>query len=238
MDPWRRIARLIVRTVFRVLFRTRIEGTAPRRGPYLLIANHQGWADAFLLIALLPAEPQIHFLADRTATMTVWWKRMLLRSLGVVVTVARDGSSERGAITAALDLLKRGDVVALFPEGRVSRAELGICPDCAKLGRDLHRDDHGHVTRELAPFARGVGYLALKAGVPILPVWLQGTAELYVGRELVVRVGALVPPATVPLTKPATEAIAAALYSHVARLARPWSEPVGPRRLRWLTHLF
>ncbi len=171
--------------------------------------------------------------------MTVWWKRTLLRSLGVVVPVARDGGSERGAITAALDLLKHGFVVALFPEGRVSRSELGVCPDCARLGRDLHRDDHGgHATRDLAPFARGVGYLALKAGVPVLPVWLQGTAELYLGRELVVRVGDLVAPPTVPLTKPNTEAVAAALYSRVASLARPWSEPTGPRRLRWLTHLF
>jgi 1-acyl-sn-glycerol-3-phosphate acyltransferase len=239
MDTWRRVARLIVRVLFAALFRVRLEGTPPRTGPYLLIANHQGWADAFLLLALLPAEPSIHFVGDRTATMTVWWKRTVLRSLGVVVPVARDGGSERGAITAALDLLKTGAVVGLFPEGRVSRAELGVCPDCTKLGRDLRRDSHGaHVDRDLAPFARGVGYLACKAGVPILPVWLQGTAELYLGRELTVRVGELIAPPTVPNTKPNTEAIAASLHSRVARLARPWSEPTGPRRLRWLTHLF
>jgi 1-acyl-sn-glycerol-3-phosphate acyltransferase len=239
MNTWRRIARLLLRAILSVLFRVRLEGAPPQSGPYLLIANHQGWVDAFLLIGLFPAEPRIHFIADRTATMTVWWKRTLLRSLGVVVAVARDGSSERGAVEATLGLLRSGGVVALFPEGRVSRAELGVCPECAKLGRDLRQDAHGgHPPRELAPFARGVGYLALKAGVPILPVWLQGTAELYLGRELSARVGPLVARPTVPLTKPNTEAIAAALYSHVARLAQPWSEPTGPRRLRWLTHLF
>src|SRR5262249_42134787 len=210
MDAWRRVARMLLRLILGLLFRVRIEGTAPRTGPYLLIANHQGWVDAFLLLALFPAEPRIHFLADRTATMTVWWKRTLLRSLGMVVTVARDGSSERGAIEATLDLLRSGDVVALFPEGRVSRIELGVCPECAKLGRDLHRDDHGrHPPRDLAPFARGVGYLALKAGVPILPVWLQGTAELYLRREISARVGELTAAPTVPLTKTNTEAIAA-----------------------------
>ena len=239
MGAWWRIARAVVRAVLGLLFDIRLEGKVPERGPYLLIANHQGWVDAFLLIALLPAEPRIHFLGDRAATMTVWWKRALLRSLGVVVPVARDGRSERSAMTAALGLLARGDVVALFPEGRVSRTELGVCPDCARLGRDLRRDDHGsHESRDLAPFARGVGYLALKARAPIVPVWLQGTAELYLGRELSARIGEPVAPPSVPLTKPATEAIAAALHSHVARLARPWAEPAGPRRLRWLTHLF
>jgi 1-acyl-sn-glycerol-3-phosphate acyltransferase len=216
VNIWRRIARAILRAVLGLLFHIRLEGAVPASGPYLLIANHQGWADAFLLIALLPAEPRIHFIADRAATMTVWWKRTLLRSLGVVVPVARDGSSERGAIAATLRLLEQRDVVAIFPEGRVARTE--------------HSD--------VAPFARGVGYLALKAGVPIVPVWLRGTAELYVGRELTVRVGDLVPAPMGPLSKEATQQVAAYLHDTLARLALPWSEPIGPRRLRWLTHLF
>jgi len=216
VNTWRRIARSVLRAVLGLLFRIRLDGVVPANGPYLLIANHQGWADAFLLIALLPAEPRIHFIADRTATMTVWWKRTLLRSLGVVVPVARDGTSERGAIAAALGLLAQGDVVAIFPEGRVARTE--IC--------------------DLAPFARGVGYLALKAGVPVLPVWLQGTAELYLGRALTARVGDLVPAPMGPVTKETTRQVAAYLHDALARLALPWAEPIGPRRLRWLTHLF
>lgn len=235
---WPRVARATLGAVLRLLFRMRLEGQPPSEGPYLLIANHQGWADAFLIIALFPIEPRIHFIADRTATMTVWWKRVLLRSLGIVVTVARDGSSERGAIAATLDLLEEGHVVALFPEGRVSRTELTVCPDCAKRGRDLSIDAARHEHhRELAPFARGVGYLALKAGVPVLPVWLQGTAELYLGRELVATAGALVPAPMGPLTKEATQVVADYLHDELARLARPWTEPTGPKRWRWLTHI-
>jgi len=205
----------MVRRLFRLLFRIRLEGQLPADGPYLLVANHQGWADAFLLLALLPIEPRLYFIADRTATMTLWWKRLVLRSLGVVVAVDRAGRSERGAIDASLRILKSGAVLGLFPEGHVSRAE-----------------------GQLGQFRRGVGYLALKSGVPVVPVWLRGTAELYLGRELLVRTGPVRRPAPEPPTHEATERLAAQLHDDLVALAEPWSEPVGVnKRLRWLTNI-
>src|SRR5919109_1613057 len=95
---WTRFARATVRAIFRVLFRIRLEGEPPLSGPYLLIANHQGWADAFLILALWPAGQRVCFLADYAGTMTQWWKRILLRSLGVVVTIERRSRSDRSAI--------------------------------------------------------------------------------------------------------------------------------------------
>lgn len=207
------LARRLVRCLFRVLFRMRLEGEPPSSGPYLLVANHQGWADAFLLLALLPAAPRVYFIGDRKAVTHVWWKRFVLRHLGVVVPVNRDGRSERGAIESVLGLLEQGAVVGIFAEGRVSHAEA-----------------------QLAPFQRGVGYLAIKAVVPVVPVWLRGTAELYLGRELVARVGApCVAPAGEP-TKQATAAFAAELHDRLAKLSSPWTESPGiHKRWRWLT---
>lgn len=208
-----RIARALVRSLFGLLFRMRLEGDLPRSGPYLIVANHQGWADAFLLLALLPAEPRVYFIGDRKAVTHVWWKRLVIGWLGVVVPVARDGTSERGAIEATLDLLAQGAVVGIFAEGRVSHAEA-----------------------QLAPFQRGAGYLAIKAGVPVVPIWLRGTAELYLGRELVVRVGTAGDTPEVEPTKPATAAFAAELHARLVAIALSWSEPVGvQKRWRWLT---
>lgn len=210
---WPRLSATLVRAVFRMLFRLRLEGQPLREGPYALIANHQGWADPFVLLALLPIEPRIYFIADQKDTMTLWWKRAVLRSLGVVVAVDRQSRSDRGAIEASLAILRSGAVLGLFPEGRVSRAE-----------------------DQLGPFHRGVGYLALKTGVPVVPVWLRGTAELYLGREIVVRVGAPRVPEREAPTRLATERLADQLHADLAALAEPWIEPIGVvKRWRWLT---
>ena len=213
--PVARGARILVRLALGRLFRLRLEGAPPRTGPYVLIANHQGWADPFVLIALLPAEPRIHFMGDRQAVRSHWWKRAAIAAVGGLVLIDRTVALDRSAIADALKVLQGGGVLALFPEGRVSRREA-----------------------DLAPFERGSGWLAFRARAPVVPVWLRGTAELYLGRELVVTVG----PARVapdgPPTKPAIDAFTHELEADVAALARPWSEPVGAtKRWRWLTNI-
>lgn len=213
---WPRVSRALIGAIFALVFHPRLEGTPPAPGrPYILIANHQGWADAFLLIALFPAEPALHFVADEEAVMHVWWKRAIIASLGTIVRVDRTHALDRSAIDVSLRYLAGGAALVIFPEGRVSRAEA-----------------------QLAPFQRGVAYLAMKARVPVVPVWLRGTAELYLGRELVARVGSPRRPPDGPATKGATEAFATTLHEDVAALGSPWAEPVGVRkRWRWLTDI-
>ena len=205
-----------MRALLSIFFRPRLEGLPPpRTGPYILIANHQGWTDAFLLIALFPTEPALHFVADEEAVTHVWWKRAVIKSLGTIVRVDRQSALDRSAIDVSLRYLAGGAVLVVFPEGRVSRAEA-----------------------QLAPFQRGVPYLAMKAQVPVLPVWLRGTAELYLGRELTATVGALRQAPPGPATRPATETFARTLFADVAAVSSPWVEPVGVRkRWRWLTNL-
>jgi 1-acyl-sn-glycerol-3-phosphate acyltransferase len=212
-----RIARLIVRGILAAIFRIRHQGTLPSRGPLLVAANHQGWVDGFLLAASFPLRAEVGLLGDREGTGKVWWWRAVLRAVGIVIPIERSGTAaDRDAIAATLAALARGAIVVVFAEGRVSRVE-----------------------SSLGPFARGVGYLALRSGAPILPVWLSGTAELYLRKELVTIAGT---PRAVPRgapTKEATRTIALALHDDLAQLEPSERAPEPARkRMRWLTNLF
>lgn len=212
-----RIARLIVRGFFHAIFRVRHYGTLPARGPLLVVANHQGWADGFLIAASFPLSAEVRLLGDREGTTRVWWWRAVLRAVGMVITIERASkTADRAAIAATLAALERGEVVVVFAEGRVSRVE-----------------------SSLGPFARGVGYLALRSGAPILPVWLNGTAELYLRKELATIAGTprVVPPGAP--TKEATRTLALALHDDLAKLEPSERSPEPARKhMRWLTNLF
>jgi 1-acyl-sn-glycerol-3-phosphate acyltransferase len=214
---WSRLARVVVRGILATLFRIRTYGELPSHGPLLVVANHQGWVDGFLLAAAFPLRAPLRFLGDRQGTMSVWWHRAILRRVGLVIPIDRvSAGADRRALQATLGALRRGEIVVVFAEGRVSRAE-----------------------STLGPFARGVGYLALRSGVPVLPVWLSGTAELYIGRELALTAGKprAIPPQTP--TKEATRRIAETMHDDLAALARPRRDSaVERKRWRWLTDLF
>src|SRR2546430_6869442 len=139
-----RLARLIVRGIFTALFRVRHYGTVPAQVPLLVVANHQGWADGFLLAASFPLRADVRLLGDREGTGKVWWWRAVLRAVGIVIPIERTGAAaDRAAIAATLGALARGGIVVGFAEGRVSRGE-----------------------SSLGPFARGVGDLAPRSGPP------------------------------------------------------------------------
>ena len=212
-----RAARIIVRAIFAALFRVRHHGTLPARGPLLVVANHQGWADGFLLAASFPLSADVRLLGDREGTMKIWWWRAVLRAVGMVIPIERAGrAADRAAIGSTLAALERGAVVVVFAEGRVSRVE-----------------------SSLGPFARGVGYLALRSGAPILPVWLAGTAELYFRKELATIAGASRPVERAVPTKDATQHIAAIVHDDLASLEPRERAPEPARkRMRWLTNLF
>jgi 1-acyl-sn-glycerol-3-phosphate acyltransferase len=212
-----KIARLIVRGLLGAIFRVRHYGVLPATGPLLVVANHQGWADGFLIAASFPLSAEVRLLGDREGTTKVWWWRAVLRAVDMVITIERSSTTaDRAAIAATLAALERGEVVVVFAEGRVSRVE-----------------------SSLGPFARGVGYLAMRSGAPILPVWLSGTAELYLRKELATIAGTpRVAPQGAP-TKEATRTLALALRDDLAKLEPSERAPEpAHKRMRWLTNLF
>jgi 1-acyl-sn-glycerol-3-phosphate acyltransferase len=145
------IIRAILYWPVRIFLRVRIRGRVnePRReqGPYLVCANHQTVLDVLFMCAALRRQ-QPHFMAKEGLFRVPVLSR-LVRWLGAF-PVSR-GRSDVGAIKHALSLLESGRSVGMFPQGT----------RCA--GKEL---------RECA-VKTGVGLVAARSGVQILPVYID-----------------------------------------------------------------
>ena len=216
---WALTIRALVKWLIGALFRVRLTGceNIPADG-YILVANHLNWIDGFLLLTFLPSSPKLHVLADRNAINERWWKRMIVASLSRVITIDRshrygDGS----ALKEAQRVLDKGEILALFPEGKV-----------------------GHDEGRVADLKRGVGALCLHSERPVLPVGLGGVSELYLGKEIVITIGKAITPTSTEKTIPGRiNDITAQIQSALENTIPAYSErAVAQKRMLWLTKLF
>ncbi len=118
----------------------------PASGPVLVASNHVSGLDPLLLIAASPRP--LRFLIAREE-YDRWWLRWLFRAIGCI-PVERT-RNPRAALVVARAALERGEVVALFPHGRI------------------HLDHHAPT-----PLKRGIALLAQMTGAPIYPVRVDG----------------------------------------------------------------
>ncbi len=154
MKPPARIALAVMRVLYFLLLRWTVTGRehVPGHGALIVIANHVHVADPVLLMLAFPRH--ITFLAKEELFRYPFLGR-LMRD-GGMFPIARTGPLERkrDVVRQATGLLARGEVLALFPEGRRS---------------------HSGVLLEGKP---GAAVLALRAGAKLVPVAIEGTEKL------------------------------------------------------------
>lgn len=140
--------------LFFILARTRFDGreNLPERGPYLMVTNHLSYADA-PLVAIGVRSPQMVALAADTYQKNPLF-RWLVETVGGVWI--NRGSGDRGAIKAAVDTLKAGKILGIAPEGTRSK-----------------------VTHALMKAKSGAAFIASKAGVPVVPIAVTGTQNIW-----------------------------------------------------------
>jgi 1-acyl-sn-glycerol-3-phosphate acyltransferase len=128
--------------------RTSVSGLEnyPRQGPALIIINHLGDPDAALVLACLPEFPEV---IGKIELHSIFFLRLVMDGLGIIWV--HRGQPDRKAIATALEALVQGRRVIIAPDGRESLTGM------LEVGTD------------------GVAYLALKAGVPVVPVTVTGT---------------------------------------------------------------
>lgn len=144
--------RTLARALARALLRLTVTDAdyVPPEGGLLLAMNHLGDVDAILVIAFAPREVEV---IGKAEIMTWPLVGMLARAYGMLPV--RRGRPDRETLAAALDILQSGGALLVAPEGRESRA------------------------RALQPAKGGAAFLAIQAGVPIVPVAITGTESVY-----------------------------------------------------------
>lgn len=145
-----RAIRHLVHLINRAYWRVEVDGAdaVPVSGPVILAPVHRSFMDFFVVSEV--TKRKIFYM-----TKEEMWKTPLLGSFLDAVgafPVHRDGA-DRLALERAQDVLERGDVLILFPEG-TRRA--------GPVVEDLHE---------------GAAFLAARTGAPIVPIGIGGTAE-------------------------------------------------------------
>ena len=162
-----RIGRLLIEPLVRGLFDIRSRGVRDLpRGPYVLIANHLNWLDSFAILVSLPSTPRVHFLGDPTMLVTrrfQWW---VVRSVGGYVPVYPAKHAGDRLFDHVERCLEKGGVIALYPEAH-----------------------YGAIDGGLDPLKKGFAHFAVRAQVPVVPVALSGTKNLWLRKRIDVTVG-------------------------------------------------
>lgn len=156
-DPGRYIPGRIFRKIgpamatLNPLWRFRYSGRMPAdpRKPYVVVSNHESFAD-ILLISYLPWEMKWLSKAELFRIPIMGWMMWLV---GDIPVKRGFGPSAVEAMARCRDALSNRVSVMIFPEGTRSK------------------------TAELLPFKDGAFRLAIEAGVPILPLAVSGTSN-------------------------------------------------------------
>ena len=143
-----RLARPLVRLGLRLSWRVTVHGAphVPSSGPVILAANHIGILDGPALIALTR---RLTFALVKREAFTGPVGQFLAR-VGQISLNRREIDPQ--AIRRAIQVLRAGKVLAVFPEGVRSGGEVAWA-------------------------RRGAAYLAMVSGAPIVPVAILGTRE-------------------------------------------------------------
>jgi 1-acyl-sn-glycerol-3-phosphate acyltransferase len=197
---------------------------------------HRTWIDPFVPWILLPTRPRLAFFGDARTMARSPLRRFVVARLGGVIPIpaGHDPRTAELHFAAARAALDAGMVFCLMPETG-SPSELG----------------------RIRRLGSGIGYIALRNHVPIVPLVIGGNDEIYLGRRIILRALEPLDPVALaglgpgaPLPEPGSaaereavhrllETLAKRVAADVADVQARSEPPAGAaKRGRFLTTLF
>ena len=143
----------------RLLFPARVEGLENLpEGGMLLCPNHTSDVDPLIIAAALPVDSRLHFMgkAELFQNPLLNW---FFRKLGGFPV--QRGGSDITAVKTAIQVLKDGDNLMIFPEGTVIRNGIG-CAD----GLPAHAK-------------AGIAVIGVRTGATMIPVFVSQGKKLF-----------------------------------------------------------
>jgi 1-acyl-sn-glycerol-3-phosphate acyltransferase len=162
------LKRVILGPWLRLVYRPWAEGLEhiPAQGAAIVASNHLSFSDSLFMPLVVPR--RVTFLAKSDyftgSGVKGWLTRVFFRGVGQVPIDRSGGKASEAAIRAGLRVLRRGDLLGIYPEGTRS-------PD----GR-LYRGK------------TGVARMALEAKVPVIPVAMIDTDKMQPPGRLIPKV--------------------------------------------------
>lgn len=210
MQPVYGFFHYLATVVYNMFFRGEVSGleNLPKEGSFLIAANHASFLDPPLIGSQVPR--QIAYFARKTLWkkgIASWW----LDEVGTI-PVDRDGGQDVSAIKRVLKALKSDKGLILFPEG--TRTSDGLLQE---------------------PKA-GVGLIACRAQVPVIPAQIFGSYEAF-GKGRSLKLGI---PVTIVFGKPILpeeyhdasagkaryQVASTRIFKHIADLTKPSHEVI------------
>ena len=151
----------LFRIISKLLFFVRIEGAEkiPSGRACVMMGNHQSIFDPFMLAMCTP-DREIHFMGKKELFNSKFTSWFFTKLHGFPVD---RGNIDMGAIRTAMNILKDGDTMGIFPEGTRSKT--------------------GH----MLPLLGGASMIALRSRCEVVPVYIDGRYKPF--HRITVRVG-------------------------------------------------
>ncbi|MEE4272106.1 MAG: lysophospholipid acyltransferase family protein [Thermoanaerobaculales bacterium] len=134
---------------------------------YVIMSNHESSLDIVTLLTALPASLEPRFLAKKSL-FSIPFLGWAMKSAGFVPVDREDRSTAAAMLARTLGEIEKGGSPLVFPEETWS------------------------TDGALLPFARGGFLIAIKTGLPILPVGLEGPRLVLPPNEGIVRPGPVI----------------------------------------------
>jgi len=148
-----KISWLVYAFILKIFCNFKVTGreNLPGKGPFIIVSNHTSWADPVIMAIACGLFKPVTYMAKKELFERPIFGRYL-NALGA--TPIERSSGKAGPIKKALSALKKGKIVGLFPEGTRSEGGKFLKPE------------------------PGVGFIALKSRVPVMPFYIYGADKL------------------------------------------------------------